>query len=56
MEEVKVLGHSVGYWLELNEMPRVIKAEHLIEEIVDLKGKLAFLESRVKEMQTIFKD
>jgi hypothetical protein len=53
--EDKFLGHTVQYWLELNKRPKEIKAEELIEEIVELKGQLSFVQSRLEQISQILK-
>lgn len=49
------LGHSPQYWAELdrrfqNEAGPTAAA--LLQEIVDLRGKIAFYESRIEQMAT----
>lgn len=47
------LGHTQQYWLELQARADTLDATRLIEEIVRLRGKLNFVESRVQEMRRI---
>lgn len=49
------LGHPISYWIELNKRVKEIKAEDLLEEVVTLKGKLAFVEDRLEQINTILK-
>jgi len=53
MEEF--LGHSIGYWLELQKRvdEKDVKRGADIEEIVWLRGKISYYESRMKEMQEV---
>ncbi len=47
------LGHTAGYWLELDlrmKQEFSFEAPRLLEEIVAMKGKISFYESRIKEM------
>lgn len=47
------LGHSIQYWIDLNKKPKELKVENLLQEIVDLKGKLSFIELRLEEIKII---
>ena len=44
------LGKPVEYWVALDELPRELDVERLITEIAELRGKVAFYESRVVDM------
>jgi len=44
------LGHTTEYWLELNK-----RAEELIQEIVRLKGQIAFIKDRFSQITEIIK-
>jgi hypothetical protein len=44
------LGHSISYWTELEKMADKLEVRDYIQEIVDLKGKVSFYESRIKQM------
>ena len=50
------LGKKYSYWLELNkrisEAPNldILEVERLLNEIIELRGKVDFYESRIKEM------
>lgn len=51
--ETSFLGHTVHYWLELEERFRregPINGPDLLQEVVTLQGKLAFYESRIRQM------
>jgi hypothetical protein len=43
------MGHPFNYWRELQERLEIEapETEDLIQEIADLKGKVAFYESRI---------
>lgn len=49
----KFLGHSIGYWIKLNSQARSLGIDKYIEEIVELRGKIHFYESRLREMAKI---
>lgn len=48
------LGKPADYWIaleqRLNEMPASLEVSNLITEVVRLRGKLSFYESRITEM------
>lgn len=46
----RFLGHEIKYWLELQKMAEEINATDFIQEIVELKGKISFYESRIEQM------
>jgi hypothetical protein len=52
-----LLGRPMGYWLELHnrftEGSSSVRAEDLLQEVVTLRGKLAFYDARVAEMAKI---
>lgn len=50
-----LLGHTLEYWSELNSRAEAITdgslyLPRLLEEIAELRGKVSFYESRVKEL------
>lgn len=48
------MGHDVNYWLELKMRADENKLDsNLLEEVIKLKGKVAFYESRIKQMTEI---
>lgn len=51
------LGHSVEYWCDLQKRtekhPDGVRAAELLEEVIALRGRLAFFETRVREMATL---
>jgi hypothetical protein len=51
MMMTEFLGHSIGYWLELESLVVQKGVSRLIQEIVDLRSKVSFYESRVEEME-----
>lgn len=44
------LGHPMNYWLELEKWAKLNNASDLIQEIADLRGKIGFYESRIKQL------
>ena len=49
-------GKPIAYWCELERLGKKaadLNAEHLILEIADLRAKVNFYESRIKEMNVI---
>lgn len=53
---MEFFGHSAEYWLELKR--RVDRGDPigdaaLLQEIVQLQGKVAFYESRIKQMAAL---
>jgi hypothetical protein len=50
------LGHPVDYWMELDRRFTEDGAPDrsaLLQEVVDLRGKVAFYESRIEQMATL---
>jgi hypothetical protein len=51
---VEYLGHPMMFWVELkrrvDERPDTLGYDRLLQEVVDLRGKVSFYESRVNEM------
>jgi plasmid maintenance system antidote protein VapI len=49
------LGHTADYWLELQLRVDILgrSDEKYIKEIAELKGKISFYESRIKEMNAL---
>lgn len=47
------LGHEISYWLELEKRAKSLEAVKFIEEIVELRGKIAFYESRIEQMHKV---
>lgn len=52
------LGQSLQYWLELQhrfatEIP--LSSPDLLEEIVELRGRINFYESRIKDMHSMIR-
>jgi hypothetical protein len=47
------LGHTAEYWSELQKKVDQLNCEDLIEEIVELRGKVSFYESRIKECNNL---
>jgi hypothetical protein len=55
MEYDRFLGESIGYWIELRRRVEMtgltsIRTSALVAEINELRGRLSFYESRIKEM------
>jgi len=60
VEKQTILGHPIGFWLELRRMyeenlGRSLGSERLILEIADLRKRVSFYESRISEMAEIMK-
>lgn len=53
--EDNYLGHNMQYWVNLNSRPKEFGFEDLLQEIADLEGKLAFIESRLNQINTLLK-
>lgn len=49
------LGKPLPYWLELKKRADELDASDLLAEVVELRGKLSFYESRIREMATAIK-
>jgi hypothetical protein len=47
------LGHDIKYWLELQKKAEELKVVDFIQEIADLRGKISFYESRIKQMNDL---
>lgn len=51
------LGETTSFWLELRhrteQAPESLQVIALLNEVVQLRGRLSFLESRVKEMHKV---
>lgn len=45
------LGHPIKYWVELERKQLQSGTSDLIQEIADLRGKVSFYESRIKQMK-----
>jgi len=54
MEE-HYLGHTMKYWLELNNLTKELKLEDLLEEVVKLRGQLDFVKDRLAQIEVIIK-
>ncbi len=50
MNETTYLGHPIEYWIELQDKADQLGVVKWLEEIAELRGKVSFYESRVKEM------
>jgi ubiquinone biosynthesis protein UbiJ len=49
-EPAKFLGEDITYWLELRQLAGKMEANELIKEIAELRSKVSFYESRIKQM------
>lgn len=49
------LGHDAKYWLELEKKARELNVVDFIEEIVSLRGKVNFYESRIEQLANFMK-
>ncbi len=50
------MGHTAEYWIELKkraEKEMLPQAQELLREVIALRGKVNYYESRVKEMNVI---
>ena len=50
------LGHTLGYWIELDQRflrEQGMGAPALLQEIVELRSKVSFYESRIRQMATV---
>lgn len=45
------LGHPINYWLELERKTLQSGTTDLLQEIADLRSKVSFYESRIKQMK-----
>lgn len=53
-----ILGHPPQYWFELErrfEAVAIPNGVGLLTEIVELRGKVSFYESRIKQMAALIK-
>ena len=57
IDEAQFLGHPPKYWLELERRFKAenggLRANDLLEEVIELRGRIAFYESRIDEMVKI---
>lgn len=44
------MGQSIAYWVELHKKARILNVVKWLEEIAELRAKVSFYESRIKEM------
>ena len=60
MTENLFLGESVSFWLELrkrlDEQPDRLERRALLNEVLALRGKVAFYEERVRQMNEFAKE
>lgn len=49
----KFLGHDIGFWIELKKRAEELNAVDLLDEVVNLQGKIAFYESRIRQMNEV---
>ena len=47
------LGHTVAYWVELEKRAKKLRLDKLLQENVELRGKLNFCENRITEMEEV---
>jgi len=53
---IQFLGHDAQYWIELErrlETKGDLSASALLQEVVGLRGKIAFYENRLSQMATL---
>ena len=54
MDQFSLFGKPAEYWLELQKrIDETPNAERYLMEIIDLRSRVAFYESRIKEMATV---
>jgi len=46
------MGQDEAYWIELKNRAEELDVTKLIKEIIDLRGTIAFYESRIAEIAT----
>lgn len=60
MNDITFLGEPVGFWMELRERfdkdPCSLERRRLLNEVVALRGKVAFYEERVRQMNEFAKE
>lgn len=47
------MGHGMAYWIELEKIARELDASKLLDEVVKLRGLVAYYESRLSEMAEV---
>lgn len=56
MEIDTFLGHDIAFWIELKTRVEENNLTASLEEIVMLRGKINFYESRIKQMAKLASD
>lgn len=52
----KFLGQTLQFWVELRMLADEKKLDaNLLEEVIELRGKINFYESRIKQMSELIK-
>ncbi len=51
--EDQFLGKPIKYWIELDKNIKEMSYEGLIKELVELRGKISFYESRIQEINNV---
>ena len=46
-------GHPHAYWIELQKRAAILNASSLLQEVVTLRGRLAFYEERIRQMAEV---
>jgi hypothetical protein len=49
-EKMLFLGHDIKYWIELENRAKQLEVTDFIEEIVELRGQLSFIQKRTNEI------
>lgn len=47
------LGHPFKYWVELEKKAEILDVVDYVAEIAELRGKVGFYESRIKQMNEL---
>lgn len=55
MTDLKYMGHDINYWLELQKKADTLDVVKWLEEVAELRAKVSFYESRIKEMSEFSK-
>ena len=50
-DEIEFFGHTTSYWLELQRRAAELDITDWIEEVVELRGRVAFYESRLDQIE-----
>lgn len=51
--EDRFLGETIDFWMEMKKGIDEKNTRELLREVVDLRGKISFYESRIEQMNTL---